>query len=159
MVLSILIIGSNLHRTGDLTKHVSFKNFWDIWKYADWSIVFLRISATLFKDRSDICEFKDWSKFRLILELLKLEWRKFVKISAFSLILHDGISESWQAFDASKFKISFKTSVLSTHLKKIEGSFYLLLLWWVCWGDFCIFLSLLKRVPECFLPMDRNYCN
>ena len=49
-----------------MTKHASFKDFWDVWKYADWSIVFLRISVTLFKDRSDICQFKDCWKFRLI---------------------------------------------------------------------------------------------
>ena len=39
-----------------------------------------------------------------------MEWRIFVKISAFSLIIFDGISESWQ--------ISFKISSLSTHLKE-----------------------------------------
>ena len=40
-----------------------------------------------------------------------------VKISAFSLIILDGISESWQAFNISKFKISFKLSSLLMHLK------------------------------------------
>ena len=53
---------------------------------------------------------------------LKLEWRISVKISAFSLMIPDGISESWQAFDTSKrsyseyaraisiyFTIAFKT--------------------------------------------------
>ena len=40
-----------------------------------------------------------------------------VKILAFSLIILDGISESWQAFNVSKFKISFKLSSSLMHLK------------------------------------------
>ena len=38
-----------------------------------------------------------------------------MKISGFSLIILDGLSESWQAFDASKFRISFKILFLATH--------------------------------------------
>ena len=37
-----------------------------------------------------------------------------MKILVFSLIILDGISESWQPFGASKFKISFKILSLST---------------------------------------------
>ena len=51
------------------------------------------------------------------IKLLKLEWRNSIQRSAFFLIILDGISESWQAFHASKFKTSFKISSLSTHLK------------------------------------------
>ena len=46
-----------------------------------------------------------------------------MKISGFSLIILDGLSESWQAFDASKFRISFKISFLATHLKENWGFF------------------------------------
>ena len=44
-----------------------------------------------------------------------------MKISGFSLIILDGLSESWQAVDASKFRISFKISFLATHLKENWG--------------------------------------
>ena len=37
------------------------------------------------------------------IELWKLKWRKSVKISALSSIILGGISESLQAFDASRF--------------------------------------------------------
>ena len=120
------------------------------------SIIFHRISvthqtgvifATLRTDGNS-----DWKS-----ELLKLEWRKSVKISAFSLTILDVMSESWQAFDASKLQISFKVSFLSAHLKENWGFFLqtspmVSMLRW-----FYILLALLKRVPECFLPIDRNY--
>ena len=54
-----------IHKTRNLTKHASFNDFWDVWKNVDWSIVFLRITVTLFKDRNDTCQFKDKRKFRL----------------------------------------------------------------------------------------------
>ena len=41
--------------------------------------------------------------------------KKICEISAFSLIILDGITKSGQAFDASKFKICSKISYLLTH--------------------------------------------
>ena len=81
-------------------------------------MVFLIISVTFFNDKSDIASLRIDGNSDWWIKLLKLQWRKSVKISAFSLIILDGISESWQAFDASKFKISFKISSVSTHLKE-----------------------------------------
>ena len=105
-----------------MKKHASFKDFWDVWIYADLSIIFFRISVTIFKDRSDISHFKDWWKYtdwkRLINRIIKTGTNNICEISAFSLIILDGISESWQAFYTSKFKVSFKISSLSTYLKE-----------------------------------------
>ena len=39
-------------------------------------------------------------------------------IKRFFFIVLDGISESWQAFDTSRFKTCLKISSLSTQLKK-----------------------------------------
>ena len=41
----------------------------------------------------------------------------------FFFIVLDGISESWQAFDTSRFKTYFKISSLSTHLNRNWGFF------------------------------------
>ena len=88
---------------------------------------------------------------------MQLELRKSVKISAFSLIILDGTSESWKAADASKFKTLFKISSLSTQLKKLRVHFapspMVSMIRW-----FQILLLLFKRVSECFQPIDHNYC-
>ena len=73
----------------------------------------------------------------------------FVNISIF-LLMH---------LNLSKFKISFKISSLSTDLKENCWFFLRTFPMVSIAGDFYILLSLLKRVPECFLPMDGNYCN
>ena len=88
---------------------------------------------------------------------MQLELRKSVKISAFSLIILAGTSESWKAADASKFKTLFKISSLSTQLKKLRVHFapspMVSMIRW-----FLILLLLFKRVSECIQPIDHNYC-
>ena len=57
------------------------------------------------------------------IESVKLEWKKSVKILVFSLMILDGISDSWQTFDASRFKILFVISSLSKRLEENWGVF------------------------------------
>ena len=54
-------------------------------------------------------------------ESVKLEWKKSVKILVFFLMILDGISDSWQTFDASRFKILFVISSLSKRLEENWG--------------------------------------
>ena len=85
------------------------------------------------------------------IKLLKLEWRNSIQRSAFFLIILDGISESWQAFHASKFKTSLKISSLSTHLKANWELFLhtsptvSILAWFLCF-------SFVFKVGLCMFP-------
>ena len=61
--------------------------------------------------------------------IIKTAMKNIYENITFSLFILDGLSESWQAFDASKFRISFKISFSATHLKENWGSFCTCLLW------------------------------
>ena len=64
---------------------------------------------------------------------MKVEMKRICKNISIFLNNSWWVSDSWQASDGSRFKISF--------------------------SDFYILLSLLKRVPVCFPPMDHNDCD
>ena len=80
--------------------------------------------------------------------IIKAGWKNYVKIWTFSLIILEGISEPWQGFYASKFKISCKILSLSTHLKENWGFSLHTFPMVSMMEDFCILRSLSKHVPH-----------
>ena len=112
------------------------KYFRYIWKYADWSVVILRISVTFLKYRHYICLFREDGQFFFLTESLKLA-RMSANIPALSLIIFVVISVSWHALKVSNFKISLWISSLFI-FEKENGSLGCLLhtspiasiLWW-----------------------------
>ena len=93
-----------------------------------WSINFVRTSVTLFK-RSDICQFKDWLKFRLI------DCEKFgifLNIFWWKFLMH----LDWVFFLPHSHRAS-------------------MLMWYLYYTT--TFGS--QMVPEFFPHMDHNYCN
>ena len=129
-----------------MTKNTSLKYFRQIWKYADWSVVILRISVTFFKYKHYVCLFRKAGKLDSSTELLKLARRMPVNISAFSFIIFVGISVSWHALEVSSFKISLRISSLFIFQKEnVLDVCYILLLQRVCWDDSYILQHILKQ--------------
>ena len=93
-------------------KNTLLKYFRHMWKYADWSVVTLRISVTFFKYRRFFAFFREDGKSDFQTKSLKLARRILANISAFSLTIFVGISVSWHALDVSYFKISLRISSL-----------------------------------------------
>ena len=121
-----------------MTKHALFRDFWDVWKYADWSIIFFRIFAIFFKDKSDICQFKDWWKFRLLNWTIKTGMRKICE--KFSIILNN----SWWKIRilASFWYIQFKNSSLSFILIKTLKSKLRVLFVYFSYGEYAWVISM-----------------
>ena len=124
------------HKTVWLMKNTQYFRY--IWKYADWSVVILRISITFLKYRHYICLFREDGQFFFFLtESLKLARRMSANIPALSLIFFVVISVSWHALKVSNFKISLWISSLFI-FEKENGSLGCLLhtsaiasmLWW-----------------------------
>ena len=84
-------------------KNASFKDVWDVWKYADWYVISLEFVSPFLKTSLIFASLKIDGNSEWKIELWKLKWRKSMKVSAFSLTILDGISESLQAIDASRF--------------------------------------------------------
>ena len=59
-------------------------------------------------------------------KVLKLACKKLAKMSAFSLIILEGISVSWHALETSRFKISLNISSLATFENEKAACFFFL---------------------------------
>ena len=127
------------------------KYFRYIWKYADWSVVILRISVTFLKYRHYICLFREDGQFFFLTESLKLA-RMSANIPALSLIIFVVISVSWHALKVSNFKISLWISSLFNLWKRK----------WQSWMSVAYFsyseYALMVRVLYSILEQDYWYC-
>ena len=89
-----------------LLVYTSFKDFWYIWKYADRSVITFLWSIAFFINRCNIGQFHGTRKLPISKPLLSSLCITSVKILELVLIMFLGRSDSWQALELSRFKIS-----------------------------------------------------
>ena len=101
-------------KTLKLFANQSFKQFRQNWQNANWSMIIFLSTCTLYKDWSNICQFKDSLKNLHIIS---------AKRTLFPLIILTGISLSWIDFEESNICISSRTCSFETKLKENLGAF------------------------------------
>ena len=107
-----------------LAKHESFKYLRQIRQDTNWPIGIFRIFLPFFETGFVLPCFRTDVNSELVIDVLKLECKKLAKMSAFSLMILEGISVSWHALETSRFKISLNISSSATSENEKAACFF-----------------------------------